>query len=315
MNILATMKKIPGGLIVIPMLVMALVNTFCPQILQIGGITTATLRDGTMAFIGCNLFCVGAQINPRGVLKSLKRGGVLVTATFFAGFIPTIVITQWFGNNGVLGVTPLMLMAGVSSINLGIYIGLMQNCGDKFDLGAMSLLVLSTGPLFPLIGLGLAGVANVNIMAFIAALGTMILGFILGNLDEDIRAFLKNGIIFTVPFVGFCIGAHLNLLVVLKGGMAGIILAVMTLVFSFIFLVPVDKFILRRPGYAAVANCSTGGSAVAVPAIVAGISPNLAGEVAAATTAIAASAILTAFLCPLLTSIAVKKWGWKKREP
>lgn len=314
MNIFATMKKIPGGLIVIPMLVMALVNTFCPQILQIGGITTATLRDGTMAFIGCNLFCVGAQINPRGVLESLKRGGVLVTATFFAGFIPTIVITQWFGNSGVFGVTPLIIMAGVSSINLGIYIGLMQNCGDKFDLGAMSLLVLSTGPLFPLIGLGLAGVANVNIMAFIAALGTMILGFILGNLDEDIRAFLKNGIIFTVPFVGFCIGAHLNLLVVLKGGMAGIILAVMTLVFSFIFLVPVDKFILRRPGYAAVANCSTGGSAVAVPAIVAGISPNLAGEVAAATTAIAASAILTAFLCPLLTSVAVKKWGWKKRE-
>jgi 2-keto-3-deoxygluconate permease len=187
----------------------------------------------------------------------------------------------------------------------------MQQVGDTFDLGAMSLLVLSTGPLFPLIGLGLAGVANVNGMAFIAALGTMIAGFILGNLDTAIRDFLKTGIIFTVPFVGFCIGAHLNLFVILQGGMAGIVLSIVTVLFSFIFLVPADKFILHRPGYAAVANCSTGGSAVAVPAIVAGISPNLAGEVAAATTAIAASAIITAFVCPLLTSVVVRKWNWR----
>lgn len=312
MKILQGIKRVPGGLIVVPMLVFTLINTFSPHVLTIGGITTATFSAGTLAFIGCNLFCVGAQINPRGVLESLKRGGGLVGATFLAGFIPTLLLTHFASNEGVFGITPLMLMAGVSSINCGIYIGLMETIGDKYDLGALSLLTLSTGPFFPLIGLGVAGIASFNVTALLASIGTMIVGFILGNLDEEIRVFLKNGIMFTMPFIGFCIGAHLNLNDIISGGTAGILLGILTLVLSFIFLVPADKFILHRPGYAAVANCTTGGSAVAVPAIVAAVSPNLAGEVSAATTAIAASAIITAFLCPFLTSIAIKKWEWVK---
>jgi 2-keto-3-deoxygluconate permease len=310
MKILATIKKVPGGLIVIPMLFVTLINTFVPQVLLIGGISTATFSAGTLAFIGMNLFCVGAQINPRGVLESLKRGAVLVVATFLAGFIPTLLLIYFFGDEGVMGITPLMIMACVTSINCGIYLGLMETIGDKYDLGAQSLLSLSTGPFFALIGLGAAGVASFDVVALIASVGTMVVGFILGNLDEEIRKFLGSGVMFTLPFIGFCLGSHLNLMDIANGGMVGVILGLLTMVLSFIFLVPADKFILRRPGYAAVANCSSAGSAVAVPAIVAGVSPNLLSQVSAATTAIAASAIITAFLCPVLTSIAMKKWGW-----
>lgn len=36
-NILEKMNKVPGGLIIIPLLVAILINTFAPQVLSIGG--------------------------------------------------------------------------------------------------------------------------------------------------------------------------------------------------------------------------------------------------------------------------------------
>lgn len=315
MQILKNVQKVPGGLIVVPLFIAAIINTCFPQALKIGGITSAVMSSaGTMTFIGCNLMCVGAQIDPRGVVESLKRGAVLAAAKFFAGFVPAYIVTKMFGINGFLGITPLMLMAAVTSINSGIFLGLMPSIGDEYDTGAQSLLGLTTGPFFTLIGLGAAGAAAFNPIALLASIGTMLIGFVLGNLDNDIRKFLAPGIGFTLPFIGFCLGAGLNILSIFKGGATGIILAVLVIVLSLLFLVPADKFILKRPGYAAVANCSSGGSAVAVPAIIAQITPSLAHQVPAATTAIAASAVITAITTPLLTNLAVKMWGSGKTD-
>ncbi|MCC9296623.1 2-keto-3-deoxygluconate permease [Clostridium sp. WLY-B-L2] len=311
MKILKTVEKVPGGLMIIPLFLGAIINTCFPQIIKIGGITTATFSTGALVFIGCNLLCVGAQINLKGVAESLKRGTVLTIGKFLAGFIPAIIVVKMFGNDGIFGITPLLLLAAVTSDNCGIYLGLMSEIGDKYDLGAQALLGLTVGPLFTLLGLGVAG-CGFNPIAIIASVGTMVVGFILGNLDEDIRNFLKSGIMFTLPFLGFSVGTGLNIVNIVRGGFTGILLGVLVIVLSFIFLVPADKFILRRPGYAAVANCSSASSSVAVPAIVAQSIPSLSGQVATATTAIAASAVITAILCPILTSVVVKKWGWAK---
>lgn len=309
MKILKTVQKVPGGLLIVPLCIASIINTFFPQILKIGGISSATFSTGALTFIGCNLLCVGAQINPRGVVESLKRGAVLTFAKFLAGFIPALFVSKLFGVEGIWGLTPLMLLAAITSINSGIYLGLVTEIGDEYDLGAQSLLSLATGPFFTLIGIGVAGIGSLNLIAILSSVGTMIVGFILGNLDEDIRKFLSNGIIFTIPFIGFSLGAGLNIFNIIKGGAVGIELAVLVIVFSVLFLVPADKLILHRPGYAAMANCSSGSSAVAVPAIIAQTSPDFANQVGAATTAIAASAIITAIICPILTSVAIKLWG------
>lgn len=309
MKILKTVQKVPGGLLIVPLFTAVIINTCFPQVLKIGGIFTATFSTGTLAFVGCCLLCVGSQINPKGVAESLKRGSLLVIAKFLAGFIPALIVTKMFGIHGFLGVTPLMLLVAITSSNAGIYLGLMPEIGDEYDMGAQSLLSLNIGPFFTIIGMGAAGIAGFNVVALIASVGTLVIGFILGNLDEDIRKFLQSGTTFILPFLGFCLGASLNIKNIIMGGPSGIILGLSTIILSLIFLVPVDKFILRRPGYAAVANCSSSSSAVAVPAIIGQMSPNLAGQVGAATTAVAASAVITAMICPILTSLAVKKWG------
>ena len=45
MKILKTVQKVPGGTMVIPLLLGVLFNTVAPGLLQIGGLTTATFSS------------------------------------------------------------------------------------------------------------------------------------------------------------------------------------------------------------------------------------------------------------------------------
>ncbi len=53
MDILGKVNKVPGGIMVVPMIITALINTFIPAVLKIGGPTTAAFSGaGAMATIG-----------------------------------------------------------------------------------------------------------------------------------------------------------------------------------------------------------------------------------------------------------------------
>lgn len=309
MKIFKSIQKIPGGLMVVPLCLGAVINFVCPQVLNIGGMTTATFKTGAPAFIGASLMCVGSQITITKIGEPIKRGVVLLIAKFLAGFIPTLLLSTFFGPSGVLGITPLMLLAAVTNSNGGMYIGLMTQFGDENDLGALSLLGINDGPFLTLLGMGLAGLANFDYIALLASVGTLIVGIVLGNLDEDIRDFLKQGIMFTLPFLAFCLGTGLNLRNFVAGSITGIFLGVLVVVLSVIFVISADRLVLKRPGYAGAALCTTAGNAVATPAILASVSPNLADQVESATTAVAAAIIVTAILCPIVTSIVANKFG------
>ena len=78
------------------------------------------------------------------------------------------------------------------------------------------------------------------------------------------------------------------------------------------FIVLCDRFISRRPGYAGWAVATTAGNAVAVPAVIAEADPSWAQWADVATSQVAASAILTAILVPIITSWWAKKFGCPK---
>lgn len=125
MKILKTVQKIPGGLMIVPLFLGALFNLICPQFLELGGMTTATFKSGAGSFIGASLLCVGSQITVTKIGEPLKRGAVLLTAKFLAGFLPTLLIANIFGAEGIATITPLMLLAAVTNSNGGMYLGLM----------------------------------------------------------------------------------------------------------------------------------------------------------------------------------------------
>ena len=74
MKILQTVTKVPGGLMVVPMFIGVLVNTFAPEALKIGGFTEALTNKGYLTLVAMYLFVVGTKMTLRAAPVMLKRG-------------------------------------------------------------------------------------------------------------------------------------------------------------------------------------------------------------------------------------------------
>ena len=300
--IMRFLKKIPAGMMVVPMLLGAIINTFLPEVTNIGSFTTAVFTSaGANTAIGIQLFCLGTTLRVRDMGGVVKRGGVLLISKFVIGAAIGIVVGKVFGPTGVLGLSSLAIISAVTNSNGSIYLALMNSYGDTVDQAAMPLLAINDGPMLTMIAMGIGGLADIPFMALVAAIGPILVGMILGNIDKDLSDFLAPAGTILLPFVGFCLGAGMNLTNIAKGGAQGILLGLVTCLIGGAFIVLCDRFISRRPGYA-----------VAVPAVIAEADPSWAQWADVATSQVAASAILTAILVPIITSWWAKKFGCPK---
>ena len=59
------MNKIPGGLMLIPLVLGSVVGTFFPGFLELGSFTTALFRDSALPLIAVLIFSTGMQITAR----------------------------------------------------------------------------------------------------------------------------------------------------------------------------------------------------------------------------------------------------------
>lgn len=67
-------KKIPAGMLLIPMLISALINTFAPGLFHIGGVSEAFFTSaGTSYIIGAICFCSGAGIDIKEIIPIIKK--------------------------------------------------------------------------------------------------------------------------------------------------------------------------------------------------------------------------------------------------
>lgn len=311
--IMKFLKKIPAGMMVIPLLLGSLINTFLPQVVGIGSFTTAVFTSaGSATAMGIQLFCLGTTLHVRDMPKVLARGGVLLFSKFAIGAAIGIAVGKIFGMPGVLGMTTLAIISAVTNSNGSVFLALMNTYGDEVDCASMALLSLNDGPLFTMIALGASGLANIPFMAMVATVGPLLVGMLLGNLDKDLTKFLSPAGAIMIPFVGFCLGAGINITNIVKGGPQGIALGLITCFVGGTFIVTCDRLIGRRPGYAGWAVATTAGNAVAVPAAVALVDPAWAPYVNGATVQVAASTVVTALLVPFITDWWAKKYGCPK---
>ncbi|MFP3040781.1 2-keto-3-deoxygluconate permease [Treponema primitia] len=303
MKILDTVKKVPGGLMVVPLLLGVLLNTFFPGFLGIGGFTTALWKNGATTIIAIFLFCNGAQINVKQAGLPVVKGVLLTLVKFIIGAVLGVVLNRLFGPMGVLGLTPLAIVAAVTNSNGGLYSALAGEFGDSTDIGAVSILSINDGPFFTMVAFGLTGLAEIPFILLIAAILPIVVGCILGNLDENLRKFLNNGTAVTIPFFAFPLGAALNLKQLASAGAPGILLGIICTVFTGLGGYLVMKLIKSEHPVAGAAIGTTAGNAVATPAALAAADPRLAGVISdSATIQVAAAIIVTAILCPLLVS-------------
>ena len=311
--ILNFLKKVPAGMMVIPLLLGSLIVTIFPNAFEIGGLTAAVFSSaGTNTLLGAQLFCMGTALSVKDMPKVLKRGGVLLLAKFAIGAGIGILVGKVFGAAGFLGLTPLAIICAVTNSNGSVYLTLMGEYGDEADCGCFPLLALNDGPFFTLVALGASGLANIPFQSLIAAIIPIALGMLLGNLDKGLRNLFAPMGSAIIPLIGFALGTGINLTNVLKGGFPGILLGLITVFVGGGFILLCDKFITRRPGYAAWAVATTAGNAVAVPAAVALIDTAWEPYVATVTVQVAASVVVSCILAPIITSWWAKKHGCPK---
>ena len=300
-----TIDKIPGGMMVVPLFLGVLTNTFFPDFFKIGGFTTALFGPkASSTILACFMFLIGSQIHFKLAPKALKKGALLITGKFIVGAGIGIFVGKVFGPAGVLGLSPLAILAALTNCNGGLYASLASQYGDETDVGAYSVLSLKDGPFFTLVALGASGLAQVPFMALVAVMIPIVIGMILGNIDSDMRKFLGSSKLLLIPFFSFPLGAGMNLETIVKAGGPGILLGIIA-AFTGIGAYLLLKLFKEEP-IIGLATGSTAGNAVATPAAVAAADPSLAVVATIATAQVAAACVVSAIVCPFIVSYAFK---------
>lgn len=312
MKILKTIQKVPGGLMVVPLLLGATMNTVAPQALEIGGFTTSLFKNSATALIALFCLCNGAQISARQAGKPLVRGVSLTAVKFLLGALIGLAIGKIFGVRGILGITPLALIAAMTNSNGGLFAALAGQYGDANDVGAVSILSLNDGPFFTMIALGVSGLANIPFLTLVACIIPIIIGFVLGNADPDMKELLGKGTVLPIPFFAFALGAGLNFRQILEAGIPGIILGVAVTLITGLGGYYTMKLLKTKQPQAGAAIGTTAGNAVGTPEAVAVADPAMAAIAAVSTVQVAAAIIVTAICCPLLVNFLAKKERAKK---
>jgi len=297
------------------------------EFLRIGGFSEALFKNGSLVLIALFLFCAGSQMNLKVGGRALKKGVLLTSSKYLTGLAIGLLFGFFFDPmNGILGLSTLAIIAAMTNGNGGMYVALTGQYGNRSDVGAVSVLSLNDGPFLTLMSLGLLG-SSFPVIAFIAVLLPIGLGMLLGNLDPEIRAFLKPGEILPVPFFAFALGAGMNLANFFNPSVvaAGLSIGILTTVLTGATGILVFKIFKEKSYIGPVAEASTAGNAAATPAAIAAASAVAASSgmmssaeaagyasiVNVATAQISIATLTTAILCPIAV-ILVDKYQKKR---
>lgn len=206
MKIKATIERIPGGMMLVPLLLGAILNTLAPDTGAYFGSFTKGMISGTVPILAVWFFCMGASIKLSATGTVLRKSGTLVLTKIAVAWVVAAIASRVMPENGVevgmfAGLSTLALVAAMDMTNGGLYASIMQQYGSKEESGAFVLMSLESGPLMTMVILGTAGIASFEPHVFVGAVLPFVVGFALGNLDPELREFFGKAVHTLIPFL------------------------------------------------------------------------------------------------------------------
>ncbi len=307
------MNSIAGGIVIVPMFVVSIINTFIPEFLNLGGFTTAFFSSNSTQFIiAVLLFIAGTQLDIREMGPALKRGGLLSLTRILIGVLVEVIVLALAGPKGFLGVSALALVIGLLSCNPGVYMAVCQEHGDKYDIPGFGIMNLVPVPAIPVILFGFAAGAGVDYMSLVTTIVPFLIGMLFGNIDPSFTAMANGATPIFLFFMGVTCGSTMNWFTLFSQLGGGILLAVLYFVISLPITLLVDRVVLKRPGYAGASMCSMSAVSIIMPAAVAAVVPSYAEFADTAAAQIALAVAITSIITPFVCQWVLKKWGGAK---
>ncbi|OJU11725.1 MAG: 2-keto-3-deoxygluconate permease, partial [Caulobacterales bacterium 68-7] len=260
-----TIESIPGGLMVVPLLLGAIINTLAPETPKFFGSFTGALFTGPATILAVNYVCMGASISFKATPYILRKGGTLLIVKVGIAVLLGIIFGRILGERPVdaglfAGISTLAIVAAMNDTNGGLYMALMGKYGRPGDAGAYAIMSLESGPFLTMVTLGVAGLSAFPWQTLLGSILPLMVGMIIGNLDREMRIFLSAAVPVLIPFFAFALGAGLNLGAVWQAGLLGLGMGVAVVVITGIPLFFADRAI-GGTGVAGVAAASTAGNA------------------------------------------------------
>lgn len=305
------MNRIPGGLMLIPLVIGSLLGTYALGFLEMGSFTTALFQQSALPLIALLIFATGTQVTLKTSGPVAATAGVVLLCKSIIPATIVILLGQVVGIDGILGVSILALLVAVDNSNGGLWLAFTGRYGDKRDRGAYIASALNDGPFFSMLFLGASGLADIPASAMVAAVIPFLLGMLVGNLNPHWREILRPTPAIVIPFFALALGTGIDLNNIVKGGLSGLVLGAIVAPITGLFVYLGYRFLLRR-GYRSgigFAAGTTAGNAIATPAIIGLADPTFAPYVETATAQVAASVLVTAVMAPLIASVVLKKEG------
>ncbi|MBR0252773.1 MAG: 2-keto-3-deoxygluconate permease [Synergistaceae bacterium] len=301
--LLDKIASLPGGLVIVPLVIAVLTATFAPEFFKIGGYVTALFYDGNACMMGFFLIVCGSMIDIRQVGMPLYKGVIMTGIKFLLGVIVGVLVGKICGPAGFLGIAPFVLIAAITNSNGSLYISLSSQFGNATDTGAISVLSLNDGPFFTLIALGATGLASIPFKSLIAVLIPLLIGFIWGNLDKKFRDSCKVAQPIVTFFMTISIGAKTDVKTILTAGASGIVLGLISAATAVLFFFIINALLPKKERNAMGAAIGTTAlNSAMTPAAVAEADPTYQSVVPMATAQCATASIITLFLCPFITA-------------
>src|SRR5689334_18968816 len=110
-------------MMVVPLFIGMVINTFLPRLLKIGGFTEALTGVGYPTILGMYLFTVGTKMTVRAAPRMLLRGAGILVAKVGVATVLALTVAKVF-DGSVLGLSTLAVMVAMSDTNGGMFLAL-----------------------------------------------------------------------------------------------------------------------------------------------------------------------------------------------
>ncbi|WP_421446497.1 2-keto-3-deoxygluconate permease, partial [Agrobacterium tumefaciens] len=148
-------------------------------------------KNSALPLIALLIFATGTQVNMRTGGPVLATAGTILLMKTIVPATLIIILARFVGLDGIWGVSILAMLAAFDNSNGGLWLAYTGQYGEARDRGAYVASAVNDGPFFSLLFLGASGMADIPLIAFVAALVPFLLGVAVGNLDVQWRNVLK----------------------------------------------------------------------------------------------------------------------------